>query len=98
MGPHLTGTPMRELRLHPRIPMKCIIKIEHPSIGEMMVETRDISDGGVFIVTPDQEIPPVGSIVTGQVQGMGDAAPILKMEVVREEPIGLGLKFIDPNH
>lgn len=86
---------MRELRLHPRTPMRCTIRIEHPSVGQMLVQTRDISDGGVFIVTPEQELPPVGSIVIGQVQGMGDAAPILKMEVVREEPIGLGLKFVN---
>jgi len=86
---------MRELRLHPRIPMKCLIKIEHPSVGALVVETRDISDGGVFIITPDLGIPPVGSIVSGQVQGMGEAAPILKMEVVREEPMGFGLRFIN---
>lgn len=92
---------MRDLRSHPRIPMKCTIKIQHASVGEMMVQTRDISDGGVFIITPDQNIPPLGSIVIGQVQGMGEDAPVLKMQVVREEPVGLGLKFLsseDPDH
>jgi hypothetical protein len=60
----------------------------------MLVQTRDISEGGVFILTPDQDLPPIGSIVSGQVQGMGEQAPILQMEIVREEPLGLGLKFI----
>lgn len=61
----------------------------------MMVKTRDISDGGVFVVLDDQRTPPVGTIVRGQVQGMMDDAPILDMEVVRMEPEGIGLRFVN---
>jgi hypothetical protein len=74
--------------------MKARVKVSHSSIGEMVAETRDISDGGVFLVTGDKEMPPLGTIVEGQVQGMADDAPILKMEIVRAESDGIGLRFV----
>jgi len=75
--------------------MRCQVKVSHPSIGEVMVNTRDISDGGLFLLTESISMPPVGTIVQGQVQGMGIEGPILKLEIVRLEPAGTGLKFIN---
>ena len=66
----------------------------HPLIGEVLVFTRDISDSGIFLLTENIDMPPVGSIVKAQVQGMGEVAPILTMEIVRLEPSGIGLKFV----
>lgn len=84
----------REKRKHIRTPFACRIKIIHDSIGELLVKTRDISDGGVFVVLEPEQIPPVGSLVAGQVQGLMDDAPVLQMEVVRVEPEGVGLRFL----
>ena len=84
----------KEKRKHIRTPFACRIKIIHDSIGELLVKTRDISDGGVFVVLEPDQIPPVGTVVEGQVQGLMDDAPILQMEVVRVEPIGVGLRFL----
>jgi hypothetical protein len=81
-------------RKHIRTPLQCKIKITHASVGEKIVNTRDISDGGVFVILAPNDIPPIGSMVTGQVQGLMDAAPILDMEVVRVEPSGIGLRFV----
>lgn len=86
---------MSDKREHIRTPMTCRIRIEHESLGELEVKTRDISDGGVFVILDPERVPPVGSIVTGQVQGLMEAAPILQMEVVRVEPQGVGLRFLD---
>lgn len=83
-----------ENRRYPRIPVRCRVLITHDSFGEMMVQTRDISDGGIFIVTDPEEMPPVGTQVRGQVQGMLMDAPIVDMLIVRVEPGGLGLKFV----
>ncbi|AFU99351.1 PilZ domain-containing protein [Simiduia agarivorans] len=83
-----------ENRRYPRIPVRCRVLITHDSFGELMVQTRDISDGGIFIVTDPQEMPPVGTQVRGQVQGMLMDAPIVDMLIVRVEPGGLGLKFV----
>ena len=84
-----------DLRTDHRTPMKCMVKVTHPSIGDVTVSTRDISDGGLFLLTEEIPMPPVGTIVEGQVQGMGEAAPILKMQIVRLEPAGVGLKFVN---
>lgn len=84
-----------EKRVHLRTPITCQIKLWHDQLGEMLVKTRDISDGGVFVVLDPDQAPPLGSIVTGQVQGLMDDAPVLKMEVVRAEPEGVGLRFVD---
>lgn len=87
----------KEKRRHIRTPLQCRIKIAHDSVGEMVVKTRDISDGGVFVVLDTEQMPPIGTHVTGQVQGLMDDAPILEMEVVRVEPVGIGLRFVNPD-
>lgn len=83
-----------EQRRDRRTLFACRIKISHPQLGERIVSTRDISDGGVFILLDKNEVPPIGSIVQGQVQGLTDDAPILDMEVVRIEDEGIGLRFL----
>ena len=84
-----------EQRRSIRTPLSCRIKITHESIGELLVKTRDISDGGVFVIIEPENIPPVGTVVTGQVQGLMDDAPVLDMEVVRIETQGIGLRFLN---
>lgn len=86
---------MSDKREHIRTPMMCRIRIRHETLGELEVKTRDVSDGGVFVILDPDQVPPIGSIVTGQVQGLMEAAPILQMEVVRVEPQGVGLRFLD---
>ena len=85
---------MPDNRRHPRIPMKARVKITHPSFGEITATTKDISDGGIFLVTEGQEMPPIGTVIEGQVQGLTGDAPILKMEIMRSLPEGIGLRFI----
>lgn len=86
---------MSDQRRHVRTPLSCMIKIKHDSIGELIVKTRDISDGGVFVILEPEHVPAIGSIVTGQVQGLMGDAPELTMEVVRVEPTGVGLRFVE---
>lgn len=86
---------MDDKREHIRTPITCNIKICHEELGEMHVKTRDISEGGVFVVLEPSQIPPIGSTVTGQIQGLMEEAPIVEMEVVRVEPEGVGLRFIE---
>lgn len=85
---------MSESRSHPRIPMKAQVKITHESFGELVATTRDISDGGIFLITKDFDMPPVGTVIEGQVQGLHGDAPVLKMEIIRAEEDGVGLRFI----
>ncbi|MGB3611704.1 MAG: PilZ domain-containing protein [Cellvibrio sp.] len=85
---------MSDLRRHVRTPFSCQIKIKHEAIGELLVKTRDISDGGVFVILDPHQVPAIGTVVTGQVQGLMEDAPELKMEVVRVESTGVGLRFL----
>lgn len=86
---------MDNRRVHPRIPMTVSIKISHPDIGEKLVKTKNISDSGVFILVEPTDMPAIGTIVSGQVQGIIDSAPELDMEIVRTESNGLGLRYVD---
>ena len=84
-----------ERRAHLRRPYESLIKISHNSIGTVVLKTRDISDGGMFVITDSLEntikVPPVGTVVEGQVQD----GPALKMQVVRIVDEGIGLKFVE---
>ncbi|WP_263143660.1 PilZ domain-containing protein [Pseudomonas sp. RIT-PI-AD] len=81
-------------REHPRIPMKCRIKIVHPSFGELIAQTRDLSDGGVYIRDASLAALPLGTRVTGQVQDLPMDAPVLQLEIMRVDADGAGLRFV----
>jgi len=85
----------REQRKHERTPLRTNIRICHPSFGELKVKTRDISHSGVFLLTSDQSMPPIGTVIEGQVQDDYGERPVVQMEIVRVEPDGIGLKFVD---
>jgi hypothetical protein len=85
---------MPNQRRHPRIPMKCRIKISHPNFGDLVAQTSDLSDGGVFVKHPDLAGLSLGDRVTGQVQDLPIEAPVLQMEVMRVNGDGVGLRFV----
>ena len=79
-----------------RTNLRARIKIRHPSVGELIVHTGDISDGGVFIFSEGQALPPPGAAVKVQVQDLPIDAPELDARIVRMDPEGVGLEFILP--
>lgn len=87
---------MRNNREHQRTALRCKFKIWNDDIEDSVVYTRDISDGGVFLVMDpgEQSIPPVGTVLLGQVQDMMADAPVVTLEVVRIADEGIGLRFI----
>ncbi len=83
---------MTEKRKSPRAPVDSEAIIKHSSIGEQGVIVRDASDGGLYIVTHNDELPPVGSIVTVMVQGQAEEeVSTCNMQVVRMDERGIGL-------
>jgi len=81
-------------REHIRTAMSAKVKVVHEELGEFIFSTRDISDGGVFIVVDTEPFAPnLGDTVTVQVQGLPVPAPILEMVVVRKANDGYGLQF-----
>lgn len=83
-------------REHIRTAMNAKVKVTHSSIGEGLFSTRDISDGGIFVVVEEADFAPdIGDEVTVQVQGLPVPAPELAMVVVRKSVDGFGLQFAD---
>jgi len=85
----------QDKREHVRTPLRTSILLTHDSFGELLVKTRDISHGGVFLLTSELPMPPVGTVIHGQVQDDYGERPVVKMEIVRVEPSGVGLMFIE---
>ena len=85
---------MSNRRENNRTVMNASVMVRHPLIGEAVYKTRDISDGGVYVVVETGSFPPVGSQVEVQVQGLPVPAPILAMEVVRKGEDGFGMQFV----
>ena len=85
-----------EQRRNRRIYMNCLVQISHPEFGTRLVQAKDFSDTGIFLMMQAEQLPPVGTIVKGQVQGMSEEAPIIDMEVVRSDQGGVGLRFCNP--
>jgi c-di-GMP-binding flagellar brake protein YcgR len=80
-------------REHLRTALNARVSVNHPDHGEKILATRDISDGGIFIVVEDDFALRIGDQVKIQVQGLPVPAPVLDMVVVRRTPDGFGLQF-----
>jgi hypothetical protein len=75
--------------------MSLEVKLYHASEETVVLLTRDISAGGIYVVTDGQSLPPVGSVISGQVQGAMADPPVVQMEVVRIDAEGVGLRFLE---
>ncbi|MFC4258880.1 PilZ domain-containing protein [Marinobacter lacisalsi] len=83
-------------REHIRTALNAKVRVVHNDLGEGLFSTRDISDGGVFVVVEDGSfVPEIGDVVIIQVQGLPVPAPELTMVVVRKSVDGFGLQFAD---
>lgn len=83
-------------REHGRTALSAKVKVHHDTLGEFVFSTRDISDGGIFIVVEhDPFEPAIGDRVEVQVQGLPVPAPVLDMVVVRKTNDGFGLQFAE---
>ena len=82
-------------RRHPRTRLRAEVKLKHPKVGEQLSHTRDISEGGAFVLNEGITLPALGEIIEVQVQGLpGESAPVVRMKVVRIDREGIGLEFL----
>lgn len=85
-----------ERREHMRTALNAKVSVSHETLGTRLFSTRDISDGGVFVVVEEDDFSPaMGDTVIVQVQGLPVPAPELTMVVVRKTVDGFGLQFAD---
>ncbi len=85
----------KDNRKYVRTRLTSSVQLTHPDIGSVEVKTRDISDGGIYLLSSITNLPPVGSEVTVQLLDTPFEAPVLTMRIVRVENNGIGLAFID---
>ncbi|MDY6828329.1 MAG: PilZ domain-containing protein [Pseudomonadota bacterium] len=86
----------RDNRRHLRTPMHAVVRLIDARGKAHRLTLGDLSDGGIFVETPDGLSLAVGEQVAVQVQGLPVEAPVQPMRVVRISPKGIGLQFIDP--
>jgi PilZ domain-containing protein len=83
-------------RKYPRTRLRAEVKLSHPKVGEQRTHTRDISEGGAFIMREGIVLPEIGDVVEVQVQGLpGEVAPVVSMRVIRIDKDGVALQFLD---
>jgi hypothetical protein len=93
---HRDSPPLSEKRHHERIPLTVEVELVDPAIGKFIANTRDISDGGVFVRLGPRPWPELGATVTVRVnQMLGDEPPpLLRARVVRVTAEGVALAFV----
>ena len=88
----------KEQRRHLRIGLVVDIELTLPDQQKVLVRTKNISDGGLFLVIDDIDMPPVGTEVQVKLKnqlGDGEEPPTNRARVVRQDPDGVGLCFIE---
>lgn len=86
---------LAEKRQSPRTNILCRIKIAHRSFGEKVVNTRDMSDQGLFVLLDPTILPIIGTVVKAWVLGSSEQERELTLRVVRCEDDGAGFEFVD---
>lgn len=87
-----------ENRKHLRIGLIVDIELTLPGQDSIDVRTRNISDGGLYLILDDIKLPVVGSEVKVRLKnqlGDGEEPPINRAKVVRHETDGIGLVFLE---
>lgn len=91
-------SPAKNNRRSERFAIEMQIKLIFPDGSVHLSKTRDISEGGMFIILPSSEYPPLGEMVTFyKVEGQ-DVTTTLASDtaiVVHIENDGIGLAFVD---
>ena len=81
-------------RQYIRTNLRTKIKLQHRTVGELIVHTGDLSDGGVYLLSEGKEMPAMGELVVIQVQGLPVEAPEIEARIVRVDADGVGLEFV----
>jgi len=87
-----------ENRKHIRIGLIVEIELMLSEQESIVVRTRNISDGGLYLIIDDIELPEIDTIVKVRLKnklGDGEKPPINEARVVRHESDGVGLVFLE---
>ena len=88
----------KEKRKYPRRSVELNVELSYPSGDVKTVKTRDISEGGLFLILDELEKPVLGEVVGVKLvdESAGkEVFPSDEAVVVRYAPDGVGLAFIE---
>ncbi len=89
----------KENREHPRKEVHLEVELGFPTGEKQTVRTRNISQGGMYLVLDKLRRPVLGEVVTVKLieneQNKGEKFPSNDAVVVRQEEGGIGLAFIE---
>ena len=82
-------------RRHARLRHQAKIRLIVPVLSQAYIlDMRDFSESGLFLLSPSDAMPPLGALVEVQTTEFEDA-PIQTARVIRiEEGVGFGVEFI----
>lgn len=88
---------MTENRKFERYAISLEVELNYPGTGKMILNTRDMSDGGVFLYMDEGARPPIGEELFLKLTGLvgGEEPPRVRVRVARITHEGIGLEFID---
>lgn len=90
---------MTENRRYKRSYIALKMDLQHPSVGNLDLVTRDMSDGGVFLLMESTADLQVGDLVRVRSKALGingdEVGQNLQMRVVRKEETGIGLSLME---
>lgn len=87
---------MQEHRRFDRSHSEAIVELSHPTLGVIEVRARNLSAGGIFVLTGTHPAPPVGTELLVRIKrhtGPINAEPVA-MRVVHHQSGGIGLAFV----
>jgi hypothetical protein len=88
---------VKEHRRFERYAIALEVELSFPGTGKMILNTKDMSDGGVFLHMSGKTMPPLGMELVLKLTGMvgGEEPPRVRVRVVRVTEEGIGLEFLD---
>ncbi|WP_080516721.1 PilZ domain-containing protein [Teredinibacter turnerae] len=85
---------MSQFRKHGRTPVKCAVRLKHREIGDVITETRDISESGVFVSCRELvHFVAIGDEFEAKLYTECDRVSETHLKVVRLTDDGVGLAF-----
>lgn len=94
----MANSPLKNNRCCERFEIAMQIKLIYPDGSVHLSTTRNISEGGMFVILPESDSPPLGEMVTFyKIEGQDVKVALLNDTaiVVHKEDDGIGLAFVD---
>lgn len=88
----------QDKRRYPRRSVLLDVELRYPSGKIITVKTRDVSDGGIFLVMGDHALPEQGEVIHLELVGdslQKETLPSAEAVVVHRDQDGVGVAFIE---